>query len=764
MELPPPLPPDPPSLPPLLPPAPPTIAPPPFAEFRPPPPAPRQRLSAPWIGALAGVGLVQLLLALAAPAPIPGVGYKIGAVLGGTVFWPAVIGLLFAIGRRFRNLNSQSAIFLVVWLLASLGHLGNIATSGTHVSKPAPAATAAGHTTPSAVPALDLSRATLTAAPAPATVASEPALPASPYDLSPGSDQRLIKLIEHAQETSYHAVVDAYLKACVARPQDPVLALERVRFIERFAYAEDGTIESASADHDAAVADLNTRFPDAPGTILYNLSNTFGADFEAQAEAAAPLVARWCAEDRAQYFLRRAEAANHKDATVATRRFAEASFNAHPTADAGLIYAKALHAAKEPGRCLEVLVHPAFADAQPWIRREKMNLLFALGHNAEAIALFEELSGESAWLVTNQDTADLLARAGRVNLAREVLSKLKVGDFNREKVHRDRFAFELAHGTAEQADTAYRELRADGVQADPFARQRFALFGRHPGLAWTTADLGGASLFGAVLAGSFLLPLVLLVPVHYWSLLRARRGKIAGWSAARWGLRTAWWIFGTICVGEVFLLWFYQPDALPSWFIAGKEVTPDLEAIVPTELWIWGLASTLITILLLRARAWHLLGSGGWSFGRSLGLALGSVFVLRVLLAVYVLLWPGALAGELAASAPTVRQIMVALLAHLGPWGMITTVALLVPVLEEVLFRGLLLQSLARHIPFLWANVAQAVIFASLHQSLPLFPFFLAFGLVGGWFARRSGGLLPSMLFHGFNNLLVCIAFIVRSH
>ena len=53
-------------------------------------------------------------------------------------------------------------------------------------------------------------------------------------------------------------------------------------------------------------------------------------------------------------------------------------------------------------------------------------------------------------------------------------------------------------------------------------------------------------------------------------------------------------------------------------------------------------------------------------------------------------------------------------------------VAGLVPVFEETVFRGFLLGGLTRHISFGWANLAQATLFAAIHDDLPRFPFYFA--------------------------------------
>jgi len=77
-----------------------------------------------------------------------------------------------------------------------------------------------------------------------------------------------------------------------------------------------------------------------------------------------------------------------------------------------------------------------------------------------------------------------------------------------------------------------------------------------------------------------------------------------------------------------------------------------------------------------------------------------------------------------------------------------------IPLCEELAFRGVLLQGLHRYLGFGWANGLQALLFASLHESWQIWPFYFAIGWVGGSFARRSGALAAPLLLHAANNAL----------
>ena len=104
-----------------------------------------------------------------------------------------------------------------------------------------------------------------------------------------------------------------------------------------------------------------------------------------------------------------------------------------------------------------------------------------------------------------------------------------------------------------------------------------------------------------------------------------------------------------------------------------------------------------------------------------------------------------------------------ALISNYGKWVAILLAAGLVPVYEELIFRGVILNSAARYLTFNWANILQSFLFAAVHMDLFLFPVFFAFGIITGILQKRSGGLLSGILFHVVNNLMAVGVMISRS-
>jgi membrane protease YdiL (CAAX protease family) len=82
---------------------------------------------------------------------------------------------------------------------------------------------------------------------------------------------------------------------------------------------------------------------------------------------------------------------------------------------------------------------------------------------------------------------------------------------------------------------------------------------------------------------------------------------------------------------------------------------------------------------------------------------------------------------------------------------------LLVPIFEEVFFRGLLLSWLNRHMRFVPALLVQAALFAAMHVYPVVFPYALLFGIATGYVRRTTGSTFNTVLMHAMNNVVLLI-------
>ncbi|OKI14681.1 hypothetical protein A6A08_12995 [Nocardiopsis sp. TSRI0078] len=108
-------------------------------------------------------------------------------------------------------------------------------------------------------------------------------------------------------------------------------------------------------------------------------------------------------------------------------------------------------------------------------------------------------------------------------------------------------------------------------------------------------------------------------------------------------------------------------------------------------------------------------------------------------------------------SAPSASSGLVADLPLPAGLTIVLGTAVLFPLLEEIVFRGMLHGALSRRVAP-WAAVAlSALVFSLVHVAPLLMPYTLVLGLWLGWLHRRYESIVPSIVLHCCNNALVSV-------
>lgn len=82
----------------------------------------------------------------------------------------------------------------------------------------------------------------------------------------------------------------------------------------------------------------------------------------------------------------------------------------------------------------------------------------------------------------------------------------------------------------------------------------------------------------------------------------------------------------------------------------------------------------------------------------------------------------------------------------------VVTACLIAPLLEELLFRGVILQGFARRYSETRALWLSALLFSAAHANVHQFLGTLPFGLFAGWLVLRTGSLWPAVVAHALFN------------
>ena len=91
----------------------------------------------------------------------------------------------------------------------------------------------------------------------------------------------------------------------------------------------------------------------------------------------------------------------------------------------------------------------------------------------------------------------------------------------------------------------------------------------------------------------------------------------------------------------------------------------------------------------------------------------------------------------------------------LGVWGGILRVVIIAPVVEELIFRGVIMSGFMKNYKAVYAILFSALLFALFHLNPWQFPVAFMLGLILGWLRIRTGSIFACITGHAINNGLV---------
>ncbi len=551
--------------------------------------------------------------------------------------------------------------------------------------------------------------------------------------------------VDTGRNAAYRDVLTDFDASMQATPDAPAPAIEKCRFIARFTDTEYNFVPQAEVDLAACTRYINARWPKDTDVRLFRLDQLWGEDAISTGEAWLDESRAWPPEARRHLLTKLSEAYGGDDASGRGDDYAVQAARLGDTthlADAIDRLVKTGHAGEA-----QALLRAAPAATLSWQASRRVTAALALPDRSSALKELRRYDGTDVEVDANA-AAQAYLRAGDSVAARKRLStETRTTPDLRET------RFKIAIANADMA-TAAGLIDAWSSKDFAIAIQRFAVVaGRAPAML-LTRSMGLAGLFLLLVLGVMALaPGLVLLPVHYRGLFRRSRGKPATPVFPRIGLRQAWLgaavaICVPLMVGIVAI-----PDSVAT-LLGGKGLPPKADLL---RLALWGSLAGLVLLVPVARR----LGMRQVIGDR----AVWANNWWRILVAWAVLIIVSMLIARINSHAGDTSTLQTkavdALVAggreQFGVGLTLLLVAVLVPVYEELVFRGLLLGGMTAHIGFGWANVIQAVLFATLHGDTPRFVFYLALGLLSGWLVKKSKSLGPGMALHGANNALATL-------
>ncbi len=592
----------------------------------------------------------------------------------------------------------------------------------------------------------------------PAAGAQAPEVGQPPNAFGSGSHLSHVAEVAQAQAAAYSKVVHAYDEHLEGEPRDAVAGVEKCLFIDQFADAEDNGVEAAVEDQRKCVAALeDIPLVNHAEAQLYLLDRKFGQAAISAAEDDLRDSGSWPAPLRARLHERLAFLYGDRNPDKAGAH-ALLSVQLDAQSRARLIAAHWLASVGANARAHALISSTPDSAWDHLSAYDAADILIQVGDAAAAANLLRSRPKRLGEANRDMAVARAFAASGQIGIAGQFYSSILAAPPTRLPTRdlQDLFRFERDHGTRDQALTAYQRLRDQGRYADPFGYYRLSLTGKYPAAPWRWRDASGPLALVALLVIVALMPVVLIAPAHYRGLVRQVRGTLPPAPTQHWGLSHAWYLLsGLLLAGTLAAFVCAYPSfeaLLGRQFAAGRNV--DQRALGHALIWQTVLFA-LLTIPLLRRVNIRATLLGAWSWRRSVLTGIGCAMLARIVLvlgtrAVHAVRPAAAVGSEL-------LQGLQGIHAEYGAWAVLLVAAVTIPILEELAFRGVILTALRRYLSFWPAALAQALAFAALHEQFSFFVFFAAFGLAAALLARRSQGLLASIVMHMTFNTFAAI-------
>ncbi|MBI4226931.1 MAG: CPBP family intramembrane metalloprotease [Candidatus Omnitrophica bacterium] len=313
-------------------------------------------------------------------------------------------------------------------------------------------------------------------------------------------------------------------------------------------------------------------------------------------------------------------------------------------------------------------------------------------------------------------------------------------------------------GDAWEADRRQivRQLAQDAGQWS--AERMKGVWASSPSLAWRMALLVWG-FAGAVVAGCVALAVAWRRRARGHPWLRGPHPRVAAVPWGVWDLIAvfAWLVCGmqaiALGLGLAFRAWHLAP---PDRYLAAMVQTMIMD----------GLALVVVALVIVRRHraSVKMLGLQPRAAGRQMLIGLRGYLL-------WLPLFVATVAGVMVVSrwwsvTPEPQTVVVMLLQESRPRLLLllmAMVAIVGPLAEEIVFRGVVYAALRRRWGVRWGVLGSAALFAGLHlDPIAFAPIFVMGGLLG-WLYEQTGSLIPSMTVHFVHNsVMLLVALTVR--
>lgn len=575
-----------------------------------------------------------------------------------------------------------------------------------------------------------------------------------------------IENLRNSSEVIYEQCIAEYDEYLKQNPDDVFVLIEKCKFIQNAQYDEYNDYNPNQDQFDSLIVILAEKFPSNPEVLLYRTSLNWGEELNELFTEAKKSISnnpeKWSDEQLGLLYSKISDYYYWDENYTESFLYMKKAINKDSSYKYTLENAKILYEMDRKDESLDIVLSIKDTTKEAWELSQKAELMLNLEAYNEAFATYTQISEIDSNFNNNFEIANTLEAIGKYDIARSYLVADTSNAWYKEGPLLNLLQHDIKYQSGDECVETYNEYRDLGYSVDPLGLYRIKIFFKSPILPWKFRDLLNIVTFLLVIALLILVPSVWILPVyfagHHFKLLEKNKSF-----RNRWGLKSFWIVSVGVLISSLASL-FVNPEILYSDFITILQINEFEQQQNAMMSLIFMIFLAIFAFSTLNKRNCYLLYSSSMTKGKTILLAIGILFGLRIITGAYVNI--GSLFVDVSSlDIASINELLLstkqeieAMLSYFGGFTTFLLICILVPIYEEVIFRGVILDACEKYINFRWANFIQAFLFALLHESLFLFPIFLLFGIVAGVMTRKTKGLFASIIFHILNNTLFIIA------
>lgn len=572
----------------------------------------------------------------------------------------------------------------------------------------------------------------------------------------------LIENLKNSSDNLFKEYLKLYDEYVIQHPNDIEIQIEKCKFLQEAQYNNQEEINPNQDAADSCCAALIKAYPHHPDVIMFQITYKWGDELKKIFAAAQSSIEvnpnAWSDKNLGILYKSMSDLSFVEEEFDSAYLYIQKAITKDKEYIHTLDNARILIKLKKEKEALYVLNSMKDTTENVWELSQKAKLFMELKSYQSALDLYNTIRNIDSSYSNHENIANLLEKVGQIELARKFLVSDTARMWQKEASIRNLMIHDLLYENGDKCIESYNKYRDFGISNDPLGFYRLKIFFLYPLQPWSIRDCLAILFFFMVILLLVLVPSTWILPVyvigHKWNFISRAKPFVSDW-----GLKSFWFIsFGYLFAS--FMTLFVEPELLNTIF-SSSHYEPELDqeksglshVIFIVIYAIFGLATlykTNLTILL----------SSELSIRKSISMSCGVMLVFKIVSGIYIRICTDVFDVPIDsfASLPqlffTTRQDIQDLIAFSGNGVGFLLICLLVPLYEEIIFRGVVLGSCQRYTNFHIANFIQATLFATIHMNLFLFPVYFLFGIIAGILRKKTGGLLGGIVFHILNNVL----------